>query len=66
VVAGAAEDAGVTVEKAGKLEADSLEDLTEERLGEAIHPATDDSQKSFARPSRPGRGPARLNRTRNK
>jgi hypothetical protein len=62
-VAGAAEDAGVTFEKAGKLEASELEDVTEEAIREALHPTADDGQKAFARPRGPGRGPARLNRT---
>jgi len=66
VVAGAAEDAGVTFEKAGKLEASELEDVTEEAIREALHPTAEDGQKAFARPRGPGRGPARLNRTRNK
>lgn len=66
VVAAAAEEAGVTVEKAGKLEVDSIESISEENLNEVLHPPSDDTQKSFARPLRPGRGPARLNRNRNK
>lgn len=66
MLAGAAEDAGVVIEKAGKLEIDTADELTEESLNEIFHPPTEDTQKTFARPSRPGRGPARLNRTRNK
>jgi len=66
VLAGAAEDAGVTIEKVGKLELDSVDDLTESSLNEIFHPPVEDTQKNFSRPSRPGRGPARLNRARGK
>jgi len=59
VVTGAAEDARVVVERNGKIEVNDPEDITEEFLIESLHPAVE-VKKGFARPTRPGKGGARL------
>jgi twinfilin-like protein len=61
VVSGAAEGAGIQVDRNGKLELDDPTEATPDLLNQSLHPQVE-VQKSFARPSRPGRGKPRLTR----
>jgi len=64
VAAGAAEDAGITIERSGKIEVtDAEEDLTLDNITAQLHPVQEKVEK-FLRPMRPGRGKPRLTRTR--
>jgi len=63
VAAGAAEEAGITIERSGKIEVtDAEEDLTLENITSQLHPVPEKIEK-FQRPMRPGRGKPRLTRT---
>jgi len=59
VVAGAAEDFRIVLDKTGKIEVDDPELLTVDYLNESLHPVKE-VKKGFARPLRPGKGGARL------
>jgi len=59
VVSAAAEDAGIIVERNGKIEVDNPAEVTAEYLNSALHPVKE-QKKGFARPMRPGKGGARL------
>jgi len=63
VAAGAAEQAGITIERSGKIEVtEAEEDLTLENILSQLHPVQEKVEK-FLRPMRPGRGKPRLTRT---
>jgi len=62
VVAEAAENSRIILEKNGKLEVDDPSEITVQALNESLHPKAEE-KKGFARPLRPGKGGARLLRT---
>jgi len=58
VAIGSSEEAGLKLEK--KIEISEREELTEGYLTELLHPPTEEKKQTFNKPSRPGRGNARL------
>jgi len=63
VVAGAAEEAGITINRSGRLEINEPEELSVDDINNALHPKKE-VKTSFAKPMRPGRGKPRLMRRR--
>jgi len=58
VAIGTSEEQGLKIDK--KLEISEPSEITEEALLELLHPPSEDKKQTFVRPSRPGRGNARL------
>jgi len=58
VASSSCEDIGLKIDK--KLEISEAHEITEELLIEVLHPPTEDKKLAFNKPSRPGRGRARL------
>jgi twinfilin-like protein len=58
VAIGTSEEQGLKIDK--KLEISDPSEITEEALLELLHPPSEDKKQTFVRPSRPGRGNARL------
>jgi len=61
VVAGAAEEAGITIERSGKVEVTDIEDFSVDDINAQLHPVQEKVEK-FSRPMRPGRGKPRMTR----
>jgi len=63
VVSGAAEEAGIEVNRSGRIEINEPDELAVDDINNSLHPKKE-VKTSFARPMRPGRGKPRLTRTR--
>jgi len=61
VVSVAAEEAGITIERSGKVEVTDFDDFSVDDITAQLHPVQEKVEK-FSRPMRPGRGKPRMTR----